>query len=200
MTNHITFRASDVFEQVNLSDLFSNGLACNAVVEHVADQFADNEYNSIADLVRDLEMAHWSAGSLGLIYYSEQATFLNDARNRDDVEEVFADLLDNMGEPFEKHYEGGIRTFSDMLIHALDHACSTIASLIDSAHLSVVINAVDYMDPNPEVIITDDPDGTVAEVIQARLEMEVSSSTHALTHDALDELEETISELVRIAA
>ena len=193
-SNTITFTASDVFEQVNLSDLFkSNHWTCNAVVEHVADYFADNEYSSIDSLVRDLEMAHWGAGSLGLIYYSEQAEFLNVAANRDDVEEVFADLLDSMGEPIE------IREMSDMLIQALNHACNAIATLIYHADLSIVINAVDYLDPNPEVIITDDPDGTVAEVIQARVEMEVSSSTHSLTHDELDELEELITELVRIA-
>jgi hypothetical protein len=194
MKNAFTFTASDVFQQVNLSDLFSNGLACNAVVQHVADHFADNEYNSIDSLVRDLELAHWSAGSLGLIYYTEQAEFLNVASNRDDVEEVFADLLDNMGEPIE------VREFSDMLIHALDHACNAIASLIDYADLSVVINAVDYMDPNPEVIITDDLDGTVAEVIQYRLDMEVQHSPYTLSEDDLAAMEETISELVRIAA
>ena len=194
MTNAITFTASTVFEQVNLSDLFSNGFACNAVVEHVADYFADIEYSSIDSLVRDLEMAHWAAGSLGLINYSEVTEFLNDATNRDDVEEVFEDLLDNMGELIE------VRTFHNMLVYALDHACNAIASLIDRADLSVVINAVDYLDPNPEVIITDDPDETVADVIRHRVEMEVSSSTHSLTHDELDELQELITSLVRIAA
>jgi hypothetical protein len=193
-TNAFTFTASDVFEQVNLSDLFSNGLACNAVVQHVADHFADNEYDSIDSLVRDLEMAHCDAGSLGLIYYSEQEYFLNVASNRDDVEEVFADLLDNMGEPIE------IREMSDMLIHALDHACNSIASLIDYADLSLVINAVDYMDPNPEVIITDDPDGTVADIIQQRLDIEVQYSPYTVNEYDLAAMEETLSELVRIAA
>ena len=192
--NAITFRASDIFEQVNLSDLFkSNGWTCNAVVEHIADCFADNEYSSIDSLVRDLEMAHWGAASLGLIYYTEQAEFLNVAANRDDVEEVFNDLLDNMGEPIE------VRTFSDMLIHALDHACNEIASLIDHADLSIVINAVDYLDPNPEVIITDDPDETVADIIQHRLDMEVQHSPYSLSEEDLDELEETLSDLIRIA-
>ena len=171
MTNAITFTASTVFEQVNLSDLFSNGFTSNAVVQHIADHFADNEYSSIDSLVRDLEMAYWGAGSLGLIYYSEQAEFLNVAANRDDVEEIFADLLEqpvnacyphNMDEPIE------IREMSDMLIQALDHACNALARLIDHADLSIVINAVDYLDPNPEVIITDDPDETVADVIQHR--------------------------------
>jgi hydroxymethylpyrimidine pyrophosphatase-like HAD family hydrolase len=192
MKNAFTFTASDVFQQVNLSDLFSNGLACNAVVQHVADYFADNEYSSIDSLVRDLEMAHWAACSFGLIYYSEQAEFLNIASNRDDVEEVFADLLDNMGEPIE------IREMSDMLIHALDHACNAIAGLIDHAGLSVVINAVDYLDQNPEVIITDDPDGTVADIIQARLDMEVQHSTTTVSEDGLAAMEETISDLLRI--
>ena len=193
-SNAITFTASTVFEQVNLSDLFkSNHWTCNAVVEHVADYFADNEYSSIDSLVRDLEMAHWGAGSLGLIYYSEQAEFLNAAANRDDVEEVFADLLDSMGEPIE------IREMSDMLIQALDHACNAIASLIYHADLSIVINAVDYLDPNPEVIITADPDETVADVIQYRLDMEVQYSPYSLSEEDLADLEETISELVHIA-
>ena len=202
MTNAITFTASEVFAQVNLSDLFSNGFACNAVVEYIADYFADNEYSSIDSLVRDLEMAHWSAGSLGLIYYSEQAAFLNVSTNRDDVEVVFNDLLDSIGEPFEKHYEGGIRTFSDMLIHALDHASNAIASLIYHADLSAVINAVDYMDPNPEVIICEriEAEDKLAEIIQARLDMEVQHSPTWLNSDELMAMEETISELVRIAA
>ena len=193
MTNAITFTASTVFEQVNLSDLFSNGFTSNAVVQHIADHFADNEYSSIDSLVRDLELAYWGAGSLGLIYYSEQAEFLNAAANRDDVEEVFADLLDSMGEPIE------IREMSDMLIHALDHACNAIASLIYHADLSIVINAVDYLDPNPEVIITADPDETVADVIQYRLDMEVQYSPYSLSEEDLADLEETISELVHIA-
>ena len=186
-TNAITFTASDVFQQVNLSDLFSNGWACNAVVEHIADHFADNEYDSIDSLVRDLEMAHWAACSFGLVYYSEQAEFLNVAANRDDVEEVFEDLLDNMGAPIE------VRTFSDMLIQALDYASNAIATLIYHADLSIVINAVDYLDPNPEVIITDDPDETIAEIIQYRTEVQADMA------DDLAAMEETLSELVRIA-
>ena len=194
MTNAFTFTASDVFQQVNLSDLFSNGFTSNAVVQHIADHFADNEYSSIDSLVRDLEMAHWGAGSLGLIYYSEQADFLNVAANGDDVEEVFENLMDSMGEPIE------IREISDMLIHALDHACNAIAGLIYHADLSVVISAVEYLDPNPEVIITDDHNGTVADIIQARLDMEVQHSTATVSEEDYAAMEETLGELVRIAA
>lgn len=192
MTNP-TFRASEVFSLLNYSLPWSTPRRQNAVVEHITNYFADNEYGSIDSLVRDLELAHWSAGSFGLIYYPEQVAFLNVASNRDDVEEVFEDLLDNMGEPI------AIREFSDMLITALDHACSSIASLITHADLSIVINAADYLDPKPEVIITGEPDETVAGIIQQRLDMEVQHSTTTVNEYDLAAMEETLRELVRAA-
>lgn len=185
-----TFRASDVFEMINTPDLFkSNHWTCNAVVEYITDYFADNEYSSIDSLAGDLEMAHWDAGSLD---YSEQAEFLNVASNRDDVEEVFSDLLDSMGEPIE------IREFSDMLIHALDHVTNAIASLIYHADLAIVVNHADYMDTDPEVIICDkyDADDKVSEIIQHRLDMEVQHSTETVTEEDLDAMEETLLQLV----
>jgi hypothetical protein len=188
-----TFKASEVFSMINLP-FSGNGYNQNAVVEYLTEYFGDHEYSSIDDMVRDLHMAHWAAGSFGLIYYSEQAEFLNDSRNRDDIEEVIAHYAECTGEAIS------VREFSDMLVIALDVAVNEIASAIEYADLQVIVHAVDYLDTNPEVIICEriEADDTLAEIIQHRLDMEVQHSTTWLNSDELMAMEEQIAELIYV--
>ena len=191
MNSQVTFRASDVFDHVNVNDLYrSDQWTCNAVVEHLVDHYASTEWSSIRDLVHALEMDHWAAGSFGVIYNHEVAAFIG--RNMLDIEEIVAEYIDATGETPK------FRTFSDMLALAFDMAAHSIAMAIEHADLSLVINAVDYLDPSPEVIITDDPEDMVAEIIQTRLDMEVQHSPTTVPESDLAAMEETLAELVRV--
>ena len=190
-TSNATFRASDVFEKISLpySDNMGNQ---NAVVDHLVSLYGDAEYDSVASLVRDLEMAHWAAGSFNLIYTHEIETFIS--HHMSDIEDIVREYADNMGE------QPQVSTFSDFLIIALDVASNDIASAIEYADLKAVVNAVDYMDTAPEVIICDswEAEDKVSEIIQHRMDMEVQHSPTWMNSDELMALEETLGELVRV--
>ena len=192
MTTNVTFRASDVFSKINLpfSTPSIGGTGNNAVVEYLTDHYGDHEYSSISDLVRDLEMAHYSAGSFGMCYTYELDDFLK--AHLDDIEEVLAEYIDATGEKLQ------VETFSDMVIVALDFAANEIASAVECAELAIVANHADYMDTSPEVIICDayEADDTVAGIIQHRLDMEVQHSTETVNEYDLAAMEETLLELV----
>ena len=127
MTAQNTIIARDVFNTVNLP--FSKGnigyFSLNAVVRHLVDYLGDNEYDTTEDLVRDLEMAHWAAGSLGLIYNTEINDFLDCRGRRADVEEIIEVYTDMTGE------EPEFKSFADLLIFALDFATGEIAAAIE---------------------------------------------------------------------
>ena len=188
MTSNVTFKASDVFSKINLP--FAPSWKQNAVVEYITDYFGDVEFSSIDDLVRGLQMAHYSAGSLGMCYTHELDSFVRE--HLDDIEDVLAEYIDAMGEKLQ------VETFSDMVVLALDYACNEIAHAVEYANLAIVASHADYMDTDPEVIICDtyDADDMVAEIIQHRLDMEVQHSTETVTQEDVDEMEETLLELV----
>ena len=127
MTAQTTIIARDVFNSVDLP--FSKGnigyFSLNAVVRHLVDYLGDNEYDTTEDLVRDLEMAHWAAGSLGLIYNTEINDFLDCRGRRADVEDIIEVYTDMTGE------EPEFKSFDDLLIFALDFATGEIAAAIE---------------------------------------------------------------------
>ena len=188
MTNNVTIKAADIFAQINLP--FANHAGNNAVVEYLTDYYGVNEYSSISDLARDLEMAHHSAGSFGMCYTTELDDFLK--ANLDDIEEVLEFYLDATDEPFS------VMSFSDLVAIALDVAANEIASALEFSDLAIVVNHADYMDTNPEVIICDKyyADEKVYEIIQHRLDMEVQHSPETVTEEDRDEMEETLLQLV----
>lgn len=188
--SNATFTASTVFSMVNLP--FSDGFNPNAVIEYITELFGDHEYSSVDDMVRDLHMAHYSAGSLGMCYTHELDAFLK--ANLDDIEEVLDGYIDATGEKLQ------VETFSDMVTMALDYACGEIASAIEYADLQVIVHAVDYLDPTPEVIICErsEADDKLAEIIQARLDSEVQHSTTWLNSDELMAMEEQIADLIYV--
>ena len=192
MTSNVTFRASDVFSKINLpfSTPSIGGTGSNAVIEHLTDYYADHEYSSISDLVRDLQMASWGAGSFGVVYTHELDDFLK--AHLDDIEEVLAEYIDATGEKLQ------VETFSDMVIIALDFAVNELSHAVEYADLAIVANHADYMDTSPEVIICDayEADDTVVEIIQHRLDMEVQHSTETVNEYDLAAMEETLLELV----
>lgn len=189
--SNVTFRASEVFSMVNLP-FSGNGYNQNAVVEYLTEYFGDNEYSSVSDLVRDLQMAHYEDGSFGMIYTCELEEFL--AHNIDALQEVLDYYMECTGEDLT------VQSLAGTVVLALDVAANEIASAIEYADLQVIVNAVDYLDPNPEVIICEriEADDKLAEIIQARLDMEVQHSTSALSEEDYAALEETILELVSI--
>ena len=188
MTSNVTFKASDVFAKINLP--FATAFNQNAVVENITEYFGDAEYSAIDDMVRDLQMAHYAAGSLGMCYTHDLDDFLK--ANLNDIEEVLAEYIDAMGEKLQ------VETFSDMAVLALDYACNEIAHAVEYANLAIVASHADYMDTDPEVIICDtyDADDMVAEIIQHRLDMEVQHSATAVNEYDLAAMEETLLELV----
>ena len=191
MSNSATFRASEVFSMINLP-FSGNGYNQNAVVEYLTEYFGDNEYSSVSDLVRDLQMAHYEAGSLGMCYTCELEEFL--VHHIDAIQEVLDYYMECTGEDLT------VQSLAGTVVLALDVAVNEIASAIEYADLQVIVNAVDYLDPNPEVIICEriEADDKLAEIIQARLDMEVQHSTTWLNSDELMAMEETICELVSI--
>jgi len=186
-----TFTASDVFSMINLP-FAGNGYNQNAVVEYLTEYFGDHEYSSVDDMVRDLQMAHYSAGSLGMCYTHELDEFLK--ANLNAIEEVLADYMDATGENLQ------VEAFSDMVVLALDFACGEIASAIEYADIKVIVHAVDYLDPNPEVILCEniELDGTLADIIQARLDSEVAHSTSTVSEEEYAEIEEQIADLIYV--
>ena len=191
MSNSATFRASEVFSMVNLP-FSGNGYNQNTVVEYLTEYFGDNEYSSVSDLVRDLHMAHYEAGSLGMCYTCELEEFL--AHNIDAIQEVLDYYMECTGEDLT------VQSLAGTVVLALDVAVNEIASAIEYADLQVIVHAVDYLDPNPEIIICEriEADDKLAEIIQARLDMEVQHSTTWLNSDELMAMEESILELVYI--
>lgn len=185
------FKASTVFSMIDLP-FAGNGHNQNAVIEYLTEYFGDNEYSAVSDLVRDLQWADYSSGSLGMCYTHELDDFITG--NIDDIEEVLEYWMENTGE------EITVQAFGDMVVIALDAAVNEIASAVEYADLKIIVNAVDYMDPNPEVIFCDgiEADDKLAEIIQHRLDMEVQHSTTWLNSDELMAMEETINELVYI--
>ena len=127
MTKPMNFTARYVFDDTDLP--FSKGnlgrFSMNSVVRYLVDHFGDNEYESKEQFVRDLQMAHWSAGSLGLIYNTEINDFLDCRERRADVEDIIEAYTDMTGEApkFEE--------FSDLLIFALDFATNEIAAAVE---------------------------------------------------------------------
>ena len=188
--SNATFTASDVFSKINLP--FSDGFNQNAVVEYLTEYFGDHEYSSVDDMVRDLQMAHYSAGSLGMIYTYELEDFISG--NIGAIEEVLDYYMECTGEDIT------VQSISGMLVIALDVAVHEIASAIEYADLAIVANHADYMDTNPEVIITDTNEAYDIrnEIIIARLDMEVQHSTQTVTQEDLDAMEETLNELVYV--
>jgi hypothetical protein len=192
MSNSATFRASDVFSMITLPWGSIGGTANNAVVEYITEYFGEHEYSSVSDLVRDLQMSSYSSGSLGMIYTYELEDFL--AHNIGAIEEVLDYYMECTGEDIT------VQSISGMLVLALDVAVNEIAHAIEYADLQVIVNAVDYLDPNPEVIICEriEADDKLAEIIQARLDSEVQHSTTWLNSDELMAMEEQVSELIYV--
>jgi hypothetical protein len=192
MTTTVTFTASEVFSMITLPFSEHGGYRQNAVVEYITEYFGDNEYSSVSYLVRDLQMSNYSDGSIGMIYTYELDDFI--AGNLNDIEDVLNSYMEAMGEDLT------VKSFGDMVVIALDVAINEIASAVEHADLQVIINAVDYMDPNPEVIICErvEADDKLAEIMQHRLDMEVQHSTSTLSEEDYAALEESIFELVSI--
>ena len=189
--SNATFKASEVFSMVNLP-FSGNGYNSNAVVEYITEYFGDNEYSSVSDLVRDLQMSAYSTGALGMCYTYELDDFL--AHNIDAIEEVLDYYMECTGEDIT------VQSISGMLVIALDVAVNEIARAIDYADLQVIVHAVDYLDPNPEVIICEriEADDKLAEIVQARLDMEVQHSTSTVSEEEYAAMEEAIYELIYI--
>ena len=189
--SNATFTASDVFSMINLP-FAGNGYNQNAVVEYITEYFGDNEYSSVDDMVRDLQMSCYSSGALGMCYTYQLEDFISG--NIGAIEEVLDYYMENMGEDIT------VQSISGMLVIALDVAVNEIASAIEYADLQVIVNAVDYLDPNPEVIICEriEADDKLAEIIQARLDSEVQHSTTWLNSDELMAMEEQIAELIYV--
>ena len=194
MSKNVTIKASDVFAQINLPFATPSigGTGNNAVVEYLTEYFGDSEYNSIQDLVRDLEMAHYSAGSFGMCYTHELDDFLK--ANLDDIEEVLNYYMDATGE------EHSFSSFGGMVAIALDVAANEIASAIEYADLAIVVNHADYMDTDPDVIICTSYEAYDVrnEITLHRLDMEVQHSTTTVNEYDLAAMEETLSELVYV--
>jgi hypothetical protein len=169
-----------------------DGYNQNAVVEYITEYFGDNEYSSVSDLVRDLQMSSYSSGALGMCYTYELEDFISG--NIGAIEEVLDYYMECMGEDIT------VSSISGMLVIALDVVVNEIASVIEWENLKVIVNHVDHMDTDPEVIISSgvEAEDTYAEIIQARIDMEVAHSTSALSEEDYAALEETICELVYI--
>ena len=189
--SNANFKASTVFSMITFP-FAGNGYNQNAVVEYITEYFGDNEYSAVFDLVCDLQMSCYSSGSLGMCYTHELEDFISG--NIAAIQEVLDDYMEHTGEDIT------VRSISDMLTIALDVAVSEIASAVDYADIKVIVNAADYLDPNPEVILCEniELDGTLAEIIQHRLDMEVQHSTTTVNEYDLAAMEETINELVYI--
>lgn len=128
MTTQTNIIARDVFNTVELP-FFKGGsgyFSMNEVVRHLVDYFGDNEYGTTKDLVRDLEMAHWAAGSLGLIYNTEINDFLDCRSRRADIDDIIEEYTDMTGDTpkFEE--------FADLLIFALDFATGELARAVEN--------------------------------------------------------------------
>ena len=121
-------KAADIFAQIELP--YSKGnlgrYSQNAVVRHLTDHFSDAEYDTAKSLVSDLRMAHWAAGSFGLIYDHELDEFLDCRSRRYDVEDIVQTFNDWTDEKLD-----GILRCSDLLIFALDFAANRIADEVE---------------------------------------------------------------------
>ena len=189
--SNATFKASEVFSMVNLP-FSGNGYNQNAVVEYLTEYFGDNEYSSVSDLVRDLHMSSYESGSLGMCYTYELDDFL--AHNIGAIEEVLDYYMECTGEDIT------VSSISGMLVIALNLAVSEIAIAIEYADLQVIVHAVDYLDPNPDVIICEryETADTISEIIFNCVDMEVQHSTSTVSEEERAEMEETIATLIYV--
>ncbi len=182
------------------AELFFNALGLRAldqcpIQSHICDVFDDAEYSSVESLVYDLQQAHYSAGSFGLIYTWE----LEDCLSREDwrtaIDETLEEYYDATGDKL------GIERLTDALVFALDWKANSLSYLIESVRYWLVVAAIDSMDPSPELhLFTSEEEAQdfISEAINGRLDYIVQHSPHSISEKELEGLQEQETQLFQL--
>jgi hypothetical protein len=165
------------------------------IQSHICDIFSDSEYDGADSLVKDLQLAHYSAGSFGLIYTYEIENCLNREDWRDAIDEVLEEYFDATGDKFE------IERLSDALVLALDWISNNLSYRIESVRYWLVTEAVDSMDPSPEqYLFATEAEAIehVSESLSTRLDYIVQHSPYPISEAELEALEQQEAALIKI--
>lgn len=169
-----------------------------AIETYLWDELTDGAYwDSIGQMINQLEMASCAAGSWGrMIYTRDILDCLADPQWQADIDDAIADWRDNTGESPD------FPDLSSMVTFAVDHVAYQLASKLRSLdHVAVVTAAADSCDPNPDVIAfpsIDEAQDWVAEEIERRVPYEGGHSPYPVSEDDRDVLVEVEMQLFTI--
>jgi len=184
------FKAGLIFEALGIRDESQN-----SIQSYLCDLFADSEYDSVRSLVRDLEQAHWAAGSFGLIYTQDLEQALSNPHWREAIDSVLEQWEDCTGEPFK------VQRLTDALVLALDWESDQLSNLVDSVRYWLVSEYVASLDTSPEKRIFQtegEASEYISEAISGRVDYLVQHSPYSLSEADVDALIEQESELFRL--
>lgn len=165
------------------------------IQSHICDIFSDSEYDSADSLVKDLQLAHYSAGSFGLIYTYELQNCLNREDWRDAIDEVLEEYFDATGENFK------IERLADALVLALDWISDSLSYRIESVRYWLVTEAVDSMDPSPEQYLFPTEEEAldhVSDSLSTRVDYVVQHSPYSISEAELEAIEQSEATLINI--
>lgn len=169
-----------------------------AIETYLWDELTDGAYwDSIGQIIRQLEMASCAAGSWNrMIYTRDILNCLADPQWQDDIDDALADWREYTGESPD------ITDLSSMVTFAVDHVAFNLASKLRRLDQVAVVTAyADSCDPSPDVIAFDtvwEAEDWVAEAIDQRVQYEVEHSPYTITEDELDAMREAEGQLFTI--
>ena len=172
------------------------------IESYLWEELEGNQWDSIENLVRQLESASCSAGSWSdLIYTRDILDKLADMEWLDAIEQAVDDYSDAIGESPNFNPYGPFR-LEDIVTFAVDWVAQEIAGRIRSMdQVALVTYAVDTLDPTPEVFAfasVSDAEDFVADQTQQRVQWIVDHHPHSLSESGVEALLEAEIALIHI--
>jgi len=178
-------------QTINDLDRITEALDLTGAIETcIWDELTDGSYwNSVEDIVRQLETASCANGSWNsMIYTADINDRLADSQWVADIDQALEDFSDATGETVD------FSTLSEVVTFAVDWVAQNLASRLRYLNqIAVVVSACDSMDPNPDVIAfptVSDAEDWVSEEVERRVQHQVDHSPYPVTDDELDQMRE----------
>lgn len=168
-----------------------------AIETFLWDDLMGCQWESVGQIVSQLEMASCSVGSWGgMIYTRDIESRLADPQWVDDIDEALADYRDNTGE------NPDLSSLSEMVTFAVDWVASNLASKLRNLdRVAVVIAPVDSCDPHPDVLAFGsdwEAEDWVADEVERRVQHRVEHSPYSVDEDELDAMRDDELDLMTI--
>jgi hypothetical protein len=165
-----------------------------AIESYLWDEILGCQWESIGQIISQLEMASCSAGSWSdMIYTQDILDKLSDPQWVEDIESAFADYEGNTGEAFDFDAVGGF-SLSSTVTFAVDWVAQQLASKLRYLDkVAIVTVASDSMDPSPDRIAFStvwEAEDWVAEEVARRVQYQVDHSPHPVSEEDLMDMQE----------